>query len=130
MNFRALTLSALLGLSAPMVAGELFNPAPVAAQSLMMGDYMNDNWFISLWFENGTMHYQGTDRRRPNNSMYLSGATESGTRDRQIYTWRNGGHRYQVTWRPSDPDYIRLQVFDPNGRELVNNLLERIPFSP
>ncbi|QQE64585.1 hypothetical protein GFS31_12660 [Leptolyngbya sp. BL0902] len=112
-----------------MVVGELLTPTPVSAQSPMTGDYMNDDWVVNLWQAEGTLHYQAMSRRN-GGEMYLSGATQSGTQDRQIYTWRNGGHQYQVTWRPSDPDYIRLQVIDPNGREILNNLLSRIPFSP
>ena len=38
-------------------------------------------------------------------------------------TWRNGDHRYQVVWQPSDPMFIRLQVFEPNGSEVLNRLL-------
>jgi hypothetical protein len=130
MNLRTLGLVALLGLATPMVmAGDALIPQAAIAQSTLEGDFMNDRWFVSVWYEGGSYRYQGVDRRS-GNSLRLAGATESGDRTRRIYTWNNSGHRYQVTWRPSDPDFVRLQVFHPDGRELVNNLLSRVPFSP
>lgn len=129
MKVSSLALCALLGLATPAIALDLLAPMAAIADAPITGDYMDDQWFVSLWFESGSLHYQGVDRRT-GRTLRLAGATESGSTQRQVYTWRNGGHRYQVSWRPADPDFVRLQVFDPNGRELVNSLLTFIPPSP
>ena len=50
------------------------------------------------------------------------GAKNTGTLSRQVYTWDNKGTKYQVIWKPSDPEYIRLQVFS-GDREVLNKLL-------
>jgi hypothetical protein len=50
------------------------------------------------------------------------GAKNLGTLSRQVYTWDNKGTKYQVIWKPSDPEYIRLRVFS-GGREVLNKIL-------
>ena len=60
------------------------------------------------------------------NNINLSGAVASGTKQRQVYTWNNNGMKYQVTWKPSDPNFIRLQVTQPNGKLILNRLLKAV----
>jgi hypothetical protein len=50
------------------------------------------------------------------------GVKNTGTFSRQIYTWDNNGTKYQVIWKPSDPEYIRLRVIS-GGREVLNKVL-------
>jgi hypothetical protein len=38
----------------------------------------------------------------------FGGAKNFGSKSRQIYTWDNNGTKYQVVWRPSDPEYINV----------------------
>jgi hypothetical protein len=47
--------------------------------------------------------------------------TKSG--GKHIYKWNNGGTTYQVTWRPIDIHYARVQIFDRNGKEIFNKLM-------
>ncbi|HIK40666.1 hypothetical protein [Thermoleptolyngbya sp. M55_K2018_002] len=129
MNLKSIALSLVLGLSTPLLAAELLTPQAAIAQTFPTGDYASDRWFISIWFEGGSLQYQGIDRSNQA-TLRLAGAAVSGDSSRRVYTWRNGDYRYQVSWRPSDPGFIRLQVFHPNGRELVNSLLQEIPQSP
>jgi hypothetical protein len=50
------------------------------------------------------------------------GAKNTGTLSRQVYTWDNKGTKYQVIWKPSDPEYIRLRVIS-GSREVLNKIL-------
>jgi hypothetical protein len=34
--------------------------------------------------------------------------------------------KYQVTWKPSDPNFIRVQVTQPNGKLILNRLLKAV----
>jgi Uri superfamily endonuclease len=57
-------------------------------------------------------------------SIYIGSAPyTSGKEQRQIYTWRKNKYRYQIVYRTSEPKVIRLQVFTPNGKEILNRLL-------
>jgi hypothetical protein len=53
------------------------------------------------------------------------GAKNTGTLSRQIYTWDNNGTKYQVVWKPSDPEYIRVRVIS-EGREVLNRVIREI----
>ncbi len=50
------------------------------------------------------------------------GAKNSGSNLRQIYTWDNKGTKYEVIWKPSDPEYIRVRVIS-EGREVLNRVI-------
>ncbi|MDJ0742167.1 MAG: hypothetical protein QNJ32_02270 [Xenococcaceae cyanobacterium MO_167.B27] len=93
-------------------------------QQFPSGKFSDDSWLISLWQKNGTYYYQGTELRT-GNSLSLRGAKSSIDRQRHTYTWQNGDYSYQINWQPNNPDYIRLQVFAPNGKQLLNRLLEK-----
>jgi len=128
MNFRSLALAAILGLSAPVVA-DVAIPQAAIAQSAPTGSFIDNNgeWEITLWFENGTYQYYG-ENYYSGDTLSLSGArqTRNSNPGRREYIWDNGAYEYLVAWQPSDPDFVRLQVFDPNGREILNRLMERV----
>jgi hypothetical protein len=42
---------------------------------------------------------------------------------KHFYRWQNGGTVYQVTWKPSDPNFARVRVFAPGGKEIFNQLM-------
>ncbi len=123
MQFRAFALAALLGLSTPILVVQPLQ-RPVLAQTMPQGVFQDDIWVVSLDFVNNAMTYYG-ENKRTGASIYLSGASVGGTTQRRIYTWNNAGTRYQITWQPSDPSFVRVQVFQPNGREILNRLLRR-----
>jgi hypothetical protein len=126
MNFKALAMAAILGLSAPAVMDVATSSQAVAATrfNYPSGVFRNEiqGWEVQLYFQNNAYHYQGTNLRNGSN-ISLIGATTSGTQQRQIYTWRNSQYRYQITWRPSDSGVVRLQVFSNKGRQVLNCLL-------
>ena len=55
----------------------------------------------------------------------VGGAKNFGSNSRQVYTWDNNGTKYQVTWKPSDPEYIRVRVIS-EGREVLNRVIREI----
>lgn len=125
MNIKATALAAILGLSVPSIATLVTNTPAVAAPQFPNGAFTDEVWYVSLSFENNSFRYRGQNLKT-GDSIYLSGARVSGNNQRRIYTWRNGVTRYQVSWRPSDPGFIRVQVFAPNGKEVLNRLLTSV----
>ncbi|MCW6036230.1 hypothetical protein K4A83_08085 [Spirulina subsalsa FACHB-351] len=124
MKISAIALSAILGLATPTIA-QMAVPSPVVAQSrLPIGTFQNAEWSVTLDYYNNALSYYGRNRRT-DNDIYLSGASTGGNAQRRVYTWRNGNIRYQVAWQPSDPNVIRVQVIDGNGRTILNTLLYR-----
>ncbi|CCQ55311.1 hypothetical protein CWATWH0005_5271 [Crocosphaera watsonii WH 0005] len=91
------------------------------------GNFRDDTWSVSLCCGDNIYSYRGQNLRT-GDSLNLSNPTISGSSQRRIYTWRNGRYRYQVVWQNNDPLFIRLQVFSPNGREILNRLLEKQGF--
>ena len=58
-----------------------------------------------------------------NNGIHIMrGAKNLGSNSRHIYTWDNKGTKYQVIWKPSDPEYIRVRVIS-EGREVLNRVI-------
>jgi hypothetical protein len=47
--------------------------------------------------------------------------TKSG--GKHFYKWNHAGTVHQVTWKPTDPDFARVQVFNLHGKEIFNQLL-------
>jgi len=83
--------------------------------------FTDSEWLVAINGDGNDLSYYGVNLTT-RDSLTLRGATVSTNSQRQVYTWNNGNYRYQVAWRPSDPQVIRLQVF--NGRrELLNRLL-------
>ncbi|HEY9835061.1 MAG TPA: hypothetical protein V6D26_31205 [Stenomitos sp.] len=122
MNIKAIALASILGLSTPTIADLVLNSPAIAAPQFPTGTFMDDTWSVALWFENNSYFYQGKNMKT-GASLLLSGATTSGNNQRRVFTWRNGPSRYQVVWQPSDPNVIRVQVFSPNGKQILNRLL-------
>lgn len=98
--------------------------SPAASQDLS-GQFSNNQWAVVVQQEGNSYRYTGTDLSN-GNEISLSGGRISGTSERRIYTWDNGGYLYQIAWRPNDPNTLRLQVFNPRGKELVDSVLNRV----
>lgn len=88
------------------------------------GTFQSADWYVSISYSNNALVYYG-EEKGTSNWIQLSGASVSGSSDRRVYTWNNGGYLYQVAWRPSDPNVIRVQVFTPGGSEILNQLMYR-----
>ncbi|MGD1938481.1 MAG: hypothetical protein ACFCA4_13115 [Cyanophyceae cyanobacterium] len=88
------------------------------------GVFQNRHWEVQFGqWEPGAFIYVGTDRRT-GRSIDIINDEVQGTTDRPQYLFRNGDTLYKVTFRPSDSDTIRLEVFQ-NGRRILNQLLSR-----
>jgi hypothetical protein len=125
MNFRAIALAAILGVSSPAVLDMAVSNQAVAAAryDYPEGSFSDGTWKVTLSFNNNVYYYYG-ENLRSGASISLAGAKASGNKARQSYTWNNNGLKYQVTWRPSEPKIARIQVIKPNGRVVLNSILE------
>jgi len=125
MNYRAIALATIIGISTPAIINIAMNE-PVLAQrfSYPEGTFIDKDWKITLSYDNNVYHYYGASRNGKG-SINLSGAVASGTNARQVYTWNNNKTKYQVAWRPNDPNFIRVTVIYPNGKKPVNRVLAR-----
>lgn len=124
MNYKAITIAAILGISTPAIVNvAMTQPVLAATYNYPAGTFADKDWQVNLSFSNNVYYYYGENRRNPNSYINLSGAVASGTNERQVYTWNNNGMKYRVSWRPSDPSFIRVQVINPSGKEILNRLL-------
>ncbi len=126
MNFRAAILCLILGLSSGVIADINQNQPVIAQPGLPLGTFEDPQWSITLDYYNNALSYYGMNKKTGAN-LELRGAKVAGTPQRRVYIWTNGDTTYQVTWQPSDPNFIRIQVFDGRKREVLNRLLRRIP---
>ena len=127
MNSKAIILSAILGISTPAIIDMAIPHQAMAVQKFNYpkNTFSDQEWTVILKFTNNSYHYYGRNISN-GSSINLSGAVASGSHERQIYTWNNNGTKYQVTYRPNDPNYIRVQVID-RGKVVLNRLLQAIP---
>jgi hypothetical protein len=110
------------GIVTPLFAQEIVPLVAVAEDRSLEGCYKDREWQIAVYYRQDTYHYQGK-QIGSNRSIHLAGATVSRDGDRSIYTWNNSGTRYRVVWRNQDPDFIRVRVTTPRGKEVLNRLL-------
>ncbi len=122
MRLDTFALAAVMGLSVPGLV-EVVAQRPAIAQVRPLGSFRDSQWDVSLFMERGYYYYRG-QARGSREYLELRDVEFSGTRDRRVYRWYNANYMYQVVWRPADPNFIRLQVFE-NNVELLNRLLER-----
>lgn len=91
------------------------------------GVFSNGEWQVSIarWNQGEAFDYMYKGRNlRTGDSLFLDNVQLAGTTERSQYIFRNGNYRYIVTVRPSDPNTIRLEVYQ-GGRVLLNQLLYR-----
>jgi hypothetical protein len=122
LNFAA---ALIFGLGTPLLADPIAPTIAVAQANGPNGFFRDREWEIEISYAHNSYRYNGYNLRSES-SIELSGATVSRDRQRKFYTWNNGGTRYRVTWNPQDPDFIRVQVKTPNGKEILNRLLPRL----
>ncbi|HBB32879.1 MAG TPA: hypothetical protein DDZ80_22390 [Cyanobacteria bacterium UBA8803] len=124
MNLKTIALATILGLSAPAIADVALNTHTIAQPSAPLGTFTDSQWLVTIEYYDNALSYYGENLITGDN-LTLRGATIGGNRQRRIYTWNNSGYRYQVSWRPSQPEVIRVQVFDTRGKEILNHLLTK-----
>jgi hypothetical protein len=120
-----IAIATILGLSTPILAAS-FQHTPVMAEQAQKldGIFADDQWSVSVMFEQNAYQYYAVNLKS-RSEIKLSGAIVSGTRDRRTYSWNNGGTRYQAIWQQRDPEFLRVRVFSPQGKEILNRLLKR-----
>jgi|GEM_PF-3173323 len=86
----------------------------VVASPIITGGKNSNGRHSQYYSYSGSLGNNGIDIKR--------GAKNLGSNSRQVYTWDNKGTKYQVIWKPSDPEYIRLRVIS-GGREVLNRVI-------
>ena len=119
-----LVAALIFGLATPVLAQTIAPTIAVAQDRHPNGAFVDREWTVSVYYRDNTYRYYGYNNLN-DSKIELSGATVSGDRQRRIYTWNNGGTRYRVTWKPQDPDFIRVQVKTPDGKQVLNRVLPR-----
>ncbi|MBD2579922.1 hypothetical protein [Oscillatoria sp. FACHB-1406] len=87
--------------------------------------FTDREWLVTIKQSGDDLIYTGVNIKS-RDSIMLRGVRVSSSSDRRVFTWNNGAYRYQVAQRPSDPQFVRLQVFDGRGKELLNRKLEKV----
>jgi uncharacterized protein YraI len=120
-----IAIATILGLSTPIFATS-FHPTPVMAEQAQKldGTFADDQWSVSIIYRQNDYKYYAVNLKS-RSEIKISDAIVSGTRDRRTYSWNNGGTRYQAIWQQRDPDFLRVRVFSPQGKEILNRLLKR-----
>ncbi|MBD2013843.1 hypothetical protein H6F96_07600 [Microcoleus sp. FACHB-53] len=127
MNIKAFALIAILGLAAPAITDLVINPQAHANEPQLtepLGGFSDGLWTVSLWQENNLYHYS-VKNNQTGATLFLSSPEQSIDGDNRVYTWRSNFNNYQVSWQPSNPRMINLQVIAPNGKQVLNRLLPK-----
>lgn len=124
MKLSAIAVSALLACATPAIAlaPSFTLSARATSNDIPRTEYANQDWLISVRKSGGDYIYTGINQRN-GKKIVLYGCNVSRRHDRVVYRWQNKGTVYQVSWRPSESAYARLQVFSPHGKTLINALL-------
>jgi hypothetical protein len=125
MNIKGFLLASILGISTPAITTiAISNPVMAGTLSFPEGNFSDGTWSVTLGSGDSGYSYHGTNLNN-GQSIYLSSVNTSRNNQRELYTWRNGQNRYQVAYRSNDPNFIRVQVFSPSGKVILNRLLTR-----
>ena len=89
--------------------------------------FTDDEWLVAIDQNGNDLTYYGVNLKT-RDSLSLRGGAISGNSQREVYNWNNGDYRYQLAFQPSDPQAIRLQVFNER-EELLNRLLHQTSLS-
>jgi hypothetical protein len=126
MNFKAFAFASLLGLCVPTIIDSTTSNRVVVADEFNYptGSFADKEWLVKIYYHDNAYNYKGTYLPK-GTGISLIGATTSGNYQRQVYSWRNGDLTYQVAWRPSQPDAIRVLVINNRGGVIFNRLLRK-----
>lgn len=114
----------IFGLATPVLTQAMNPMVAVASDNHPNGSFTDGKWDIEVYYQNGTHQYRSRLRGK-DKSIQLSGADVSRDGQRKVYTWNNNGTRYQVVWKSQDPNFIRVRVTNPSGKEVLNRLMSR-----
>ena len=90
------------------------------------GTFANSNWQASFWAWEPAYYILYVKNQQDGSTINLTGFDVMGTTSRPQYrfTAPDQNITYVVTFRYSDPDMIRLEIYQ-NNRVIVNELLAR-----
>jgi hypothetical protein len=131
MQIKGIAVSLILGLSLPIVADVAIQTQAVANLAFPEGEFFDvqgqpRNWNLTLWQAKGQYYYKSLNLKT-GKKLCLIGAKVSGNKDRPVFTWNNGKYKYRVAWQIVQPELVRLQVINPSGQIILNELLVRQP---
>lgn len=127
MNIKTFALIAILGLAAPAITDLIIHPSAHAEEPKLtepLGGFSDGLWTVSLWHENNLYNYS-VKNNQTGATLFLSSPEQSIDGDNRVYTWRSNLNNYQVSWQPSNPRMINLQVIGPNGKQVLNRQLPK-----
>jgi hypothetical protein len=84
-------------------------------------NFSGDGWQIQIVKNSKGYIYSAKKNGAKEIKIANGKLTKSG--GKHIYKWNNSGIIYQVTWRPIDIHYARVQIFDRSGKEIFNKLM-------
>ena len=132
MNIKAIALASLIGLSAPAITEVAFNTQTASAMPTDFvrpkGAFMDasEQWVVWLKLNEFGVYTYEAQNRKTGDYLTLKNPDISGNKQRYTYTFKNGNYRYVIAHQPKDPEFIRLTVFNPQGRTILNRLMERV----
>jgi len=92
------------------------------------GAFMDSSqqWLVKLNLDEfGAYTYEAQNRKTGDN-LTLKNAEISGNQERYTYIFKNGEYKYIIAYRPTDAEYIRLTVVNPQGSTILNRLMEKV----
>lgn len=132
MNIKAIALASVIGLSAPAITAISLSSQSASAMPTDFvrpkGAFMDTSqqWVIKLNLDEfGAYTYEAQNRKTGDN-LTLKNPEISGNNQRYTYTFKNGLHKYIIGYQPSDTEYIRLKVVNPQGRTILNRLMKKV----
>lgn len=84
--------------------------------------FSDGEWLVTFKENGNDLIYYGANVQTKAD-IVLRNVTIQGNQQRRVFSWNNGDYTYQVAYQPSDPDFLRLQVFE--GSELLLDRLLR-----
>lgn len=115
MKLESIALVTIIGFATPTVAATQNFDYP-------SGYYSDNTWAVQLRFNEGEYNFQRI-HLQTNQSIFSTDVTKSGDKNRQVYTWKKDGYSYKVSYRPKQPNIIRLEIYHPNRQPILNRLL-------
>lgn len=130
MNFKALALASVIGLSAPAIAVAF----SANSASAMPTDFVrvggtfvdaNQEWVVRLYVDEfGAYTYEG-ENTKTKASLTLKSPEISREEQAYIYTFKNNGYSYKVIYNPANEKSIALYVFNPSGNVILTRSMAR-----
>ncbi len=125
MNFKALALASVIGLSVPAITEVAFTSQSASAMPTdfvrVEGTFVdaNQEWVVRLYLDQfGAYTYEG-ENTKTKASITLKNPEISQEEQAKIYTFKNGGYSYKVIYNPANKNSIALYVFNPSGNAIL-----------